>query len=166
MAATGILAAGHSYGWSPQDLMVLGFGCAVSTLFLSPDIDLKQSISSRSWGIFRFLWIPYHRVFRHRGLSHWPIIGTLSRIVYLFVFFEILSYGYFAAAAYLEHWDALRAVQASTDQVYLHKQNLIAFARENHRYLLVFFYGLALTDGIHTLVDWLSSFWKRLVVKS
>jgi len=54
-----------------------------SMLFLSPDLDLPQSRAFRRWGIFRWLWIPYTRLFRHRGLSHRPFLGPLSRVLYL-----------------------------------------------------------------------------------
>jgi uncharacterized metal-binding protein len=54
-----------------------------SMLFLSPDLDLSQSRAFRRWGIFRWLWIPYARLFRHRGLSHRLILGPLSRVLYL-----------------------------------------------------------------------------------
>jgi uncharacterized metal-binding protein len=50
---------------------------------LSPDLDLADSDPVRSWGIIQIIWRPYSRVFRHRGLSHAPVIGTLTRIVYL-----------------------------------------------------------------------------------
>lgn len=54
-----------------------------SSLFLSPDLDLKGSDSFRRWGIARVLWVPYARLFRHRALSHRIILGPLTRITYL-----------------------------------------------------------------------------------
>jgi len=54
-----------------------------SMLFLSPDLDLPQSRAFRRWGIFRWLWTPYTRLFRHRGLSHRLFLGPLSRVLYL-----------------------------------------------------------------------------------
>ena len=29
------------------------------------------------------IWWPYARVFRHRGVSHMPLVGTFTRIAYL-----------------------------------------------------------------------------------
>ena len=56
---------------------------AFSMLFLSPDLDLARSRASRRWGIGRWLWIPYALCFRHRQLSHHPIFGPATRILYL-----------------------------------------------------------------------------------
>jgi uncharacterized metal-binding protein len=53
------------------------------TYLLSPDLDLSDSDPARNWGIVHVIWRPYSRIFRHRGLSHTPVIGTLTRIVYL-----------------------------------------------------------------------------------
>ncbi|MEA3238641.1 MAG: metal-binding protein [Candidatus Bipolaricaulota bacterium] len=54
-----------------------------SSLFLSPDLDLKGSDSFRRWGVARVMWVPYARLFRHRALSHHIILGPLTRIAYL-----------------------------------------------------------------------------------
>lgn len=48
------------------------------------------------WPINRlwfFFWTPYAHLLTHRGLSHWPIIGTLTRVMYAsvpFVFFDLM----------------------------------------------------------------------------
>jgi len=60
---------------------VLAYG--FSMLFLSPDLDLARSRASRRWGVARVIWLPYALLFRHRGLSHHPLVGPLTRIVYL-----------------------------------------------------------------------------------
>jgi uncharacterized metal-binding protein len=62
-------------------LFSLSFLCGAT--LLSPDLDLADSDAARSWGIIQIIWRPYSRVSRHRGLSHTPVIGTLTRIVYL-----------------------------------------------------------------------------------
>ncbi|HDL85159.1 MAG TPA: hydrolase [Candidatus Acetothermia bacterium] len=54
-----------------------------SSLFLSPDLDLKRSDPFRRWGLARVLWVPYARLFHHRALSHHIILGPLTRIAYL-----------------------------------------------------------------------------------
>ena len=52
-------------------------------LWLSPDLD-TCSRPSRRWGPLALLWWPYRRVVRHRGwLSHTPLLGTLTRLLYL-----------------------------------------------------------------------------------
>lgn len=161
LATAGLLGIAHHWQWPKAELIALGLGCLVSTVFLSPDIDIKQSISSRSWGILRVLWVPYHRVFRHRKLSHWPLVGTLSRLIYLWVMLEMLAYAVLAIHAYSQSLDPVQAIQASTEEVYGHKQEILYFVEHNRQLLLAFFYGLAITDLFHTLVDHISSFWKR-----
>jgi len=54
-----------------------------SALLLSPDLDLARSDPHNRWGYLRVCWIPYAKLFRHRGLSHNPLIGPLSRLLYL-----------------------------------------------------------------------------------
>lgn len=68
-------------GW--HHLAALAVGYLFSMLLLSPDLDLKRSSHSRRWGVLRFIWWPYHWIFRHRGMSHNFLVGTASRLVYL-----------------------------------------------------------------------------------
>ena len=47
----------------------------LSGVFLTPDLDLAES---------RFgIWTLYGKLFKHRGISHVPVIGTLTRLVYI-----------------------------------------------------------------------------------
>lgn len=55
------------------------------TFLLSPDLDLKDNVSAKNWGLLRFFWRPYAALFRHRGISHVPVVGTLTRILYMAV---------------------------------------------------------------------------------
>jgi uncharacterized metal-binding protein len=56
---------------------------AIGGWLLSPDIDLKQSYPSKRWLIFSILWQPYRELSGHRGFSHVPFVGTLSRVLYM-----------------------------------------------------------------------------------
>jgi uncharacterized metal-binding protein len=56
---------------------------AFSMVFLTPDLDLVASRPTRRWGRLSFLWWPYAKIFRHRGVSHHLIWGPLTRIAYL-----------------------------------------------------------------------------------
>ncbi len=53
------------------------------TYLLLPDLDLRDSDPAKSWGIVQVIWRPYARVFKHHGFSRTPVLGTLSRVVYL-----------------------------------------------------------------------------------
>src|ERR671926_21315 len=47
-----------------------------------PDLDIQSRQYTR-WGVFRFLWLPYRMLFRHRSRwSHGIIFGTLIRVIY------------------------------------------------------------------------------------
>ena len=51
-------------------------------LMFGPDLDIQSRQYTR-WGVFRFLWLPYRMMFRHRSRwSHGIIFGTLIRVVY------------------------------------------------------------------------------------
>ena len=77
----GLLLATRSIRAEALVAFVIGYG--FSMLFLSPDLDLARSRASRRWGIGRVLWWPYAALFKHRGKSHHPILGSLTRILYL-----------------------------------------------------------------------------------
>lgn len=58
------------------------FGYLFGTFLLGPDLDTKSSSYNR-WGIFRFIWKPYRKIFIHRSIfTHLPIIGDVIRILY------------------------------------------------------------------------------------
>lgn len=61
-----------------------------SSYFLTPDADL--SYKNRLFSLKGFLTFPfilYSLIFRHRGISHIPIIGTLTRLLYLFLLISL-----------------------------------------------------------------------------
>jgi uncharacterized metal-binding protein len=67
-------------------LAMIGIAAAIlGDLFLSPDLDNGSgSRAYRMWGPLRFLWYPYMRALPHRSaVSHWPVIGTAGRLLYL-----------------------------------------------------------------------------------
>lgn len=54
-----------------------------SSLLLSPDLDLRQNSARRRWGLLGLVWLPYTKIFKHRGVSHNLLFGTLTRLGYL-----------------------------------------------------------------------------------
>lgn len=101
-----------------------------SSLMLSPDLDLRSNHARRRWGILGLIWIPYPKIFRHRGLSHNPLLGPLTRVGYLFLlgFIIVLGLNYFSLAAPM--------------RIYLHKE-LVAMIG----------IGLYLPNILHILYD-------------
>jgi uncharacterized metal-binding protein len=105
-----------------------------SSLFLSPDLDLKQSIAFRRWGLAHILWLPYAHLFHHRALSHHILFGPLTRILYLGAILFVAS----MTIANLTGW-----------QMELHVPNWAI--------ILSILAGIYLPNQIHTLADALSS---------
>jgi uncharacterized metal-binding protein len=110
-----------------------------SSLFLSPDLDLRQSSAAKRWGVGRFLWLPYARIFRHRALSHHLFLGPLTRIGYLSAIVLAIAWGIGLLTGHSLHpvtpsWPIIVAVVS----------------------------GLYLPNQLHSIVDWVWSFrWRR-----
>lgn len=64
----------------------------VGGVWLSPDIDLSQSKPSQRWLMLSGLWEPYRSLSGHRGFSHAPVIGTLTRMLYTLLIFTLPIY--------------------------------------------------------------------------
>jgi uncharacterized metal-binding protein len=63
------------------------------TLFMSPDVDQADKYNSFSLrGLLSFPFISYSLLFKHRGLSHSVIWGTLTRALWLFLWFLLLFF--------------------------------------------------------------------------
>lgn len=62
-------------------------GC-LAGVFIHPDLDQAETRK----GIWYGYWKLYGRLFPHRGISHWPMIGTMTRILYLAVPIFIFSW--------------------------------------------------------------------------
>jgi uncharacterized metal-binding protein len=68
---------------SPLESLCFFAGYTFATFFMNPDLDLVSD-GYQSWGFFRFYWWPYQKALAHRSfLSHFPIISTIGRIIYL-----------------------------------------------------------------------------------
>src|SRR5437660_8301486 len=72
--------------WGLSGSLAVSAAATVGVLFgglmFGPDLDIQSRQYAR-WGIFRFLWLPYRVMFRHRSRwSHGIIFGTLIRVLY------------------------------------------------------------------------------------
>ncbi len=86
---------GLIYFYHPSlDLLTLfGVGFLYSTLFMNPDMDLANKIKLLSIrGILSLPFRFYSLIFKHRGISHSPILGTATRILWLTGFVYLLFY--------------------------------------------------------------------------
>ena len=129
-------------------------GYVAGTFLLSPDIDLPHSRSSKRWKILRCFWFPYQALFSHRGLSHVPVLGTFTRILYL-VF--ILIFLYFALIGILSFWN--REVASSLASLDIQALLKDVLSGEEALYVVL---GIICADIMHIVLDWISSFFKRI----
>jgi uncharacterized metal-binding protein len=91
------------YTHDPKIALAFSLGAA-SGVFLTPDLDIELQIASkiaisRTFGkvigkLWYIFWWPYGKLLPHRSwISHFPVISTLIRLIYLFFLpiFIILS---------------------------------------------------------------------------
>lgn len=72
-AATPAALLTQTEAGTPQALMLwCGF---VFSLWCHPDRDQDAHAD--------LFWWVYAKAFRHRGISHWPLVGTLTRLIYV-----------------------------------------------------------------------------------
>ncbi len=65
-------------------LIIFSATFVYATLYMNPDLDLANKIKLFSFrGLLTLPFRGYSRLFRHRGISHIPLIGTLTRILWL-----------------------------------------------------------------------------------
>ncbi len=119
---------------------------ALGGLFLTPDLDVDigsdsedevREISPLGANLWWIYWFPYRKLIPHRSpLSHWPVIGTLGRLLYLSIAYWILL-----AVAYFLNSTALGILQQAGI-------GLLEFP-----YFYIAVVGLASADTLHFLMD-------------
>jgi len=112
-----ILAGGFLVGTAftldPHNLQYVA-GALISVI-LNPDLDVDHgqtdgfkvvkhagSVVSTGW---RYAWYMYRHSLRHGGeLSHFPVVGTLGRILYLYLSVIVVPYLVLAPVLHLDFW--------------------------------------------------------------
>lgn len=118
-----------------RDLMLTFAGTfAYSTLFMNPDLDLANQIRLMSLrGVLSLPFRSYAKVFSHRRLSHHPLLGSFTRIVWL---------AGWAALGFLIVYKSLPS-QKSLLKFYYHYQPFILYSLA----------GICFADWGHLLLD-------------
>lgn len=146
-------------------------GCAAG-LLLTPDLDVQTG--SLSFALFRggfrrvrgigpmlgfvwqWFWQPYARLIpRHRhAFSHFPILGTLGRLLYLLLVAGALYWMFQSLWLFA---GGIITLMTGTSPFSLPQVPLAALLI---RQPLVWWWtgGLALVDALHTVMDWLWPF--------
>ena len=89
-----------------QALTITGYalaGMLFGTYFADPDLDQDHVTRAEArlrripvlglplYLLFVVFWYPYAKQTRHRGRSHWPVVGTLLRLGYILLMFTVLN---------------------------------------------------------------------------
>jgi uncharacterized metal-binding protein len=100
---------------------------------MNPDVDIsdKNKLFSLK-GLLTFPFRLYSKIFKHRGLSHSPIFGTMTRLLFLFILFLILLF-------------LLNKTISSKD--------FLSFFLSYKTYILFALSGIFLADLCHLLLD-------------
>ncbi len=131
-----LLLGGAYYFFSPKPIELVTFGCCFiyGTLFMSPDVDLASQIKLFSIrGLFTLPFRSYALFFRHRGLSHSLIFGTLTRVIWLGLHALLFAYLVY--------------------QIQPDKQTFWKFIQYYKAYIIFGVSGLFLADTAHLAVD-------------
>lgn len=79
-----LAALKYTVSFTPTELFGFSAAFLYGTLFLHPDMDIAYKTKLLSWkGLLTLPFRPYSLLFRHRGISHMPVIGTLTRVLWL-----------------------------------------------------------------------------------
>ena len=131
-------------------LVVAGF--LFGGLMLSPDLDLPSRPFQR-WGWFRWIWIPYQKLLRHRSVfSHGLLIGTMVRSLYLGVWLLLVAALGLGIAQLLGYDRQTTAVLDQGRQFFLQFPQLS----------LALLMGLELGAISHICSDWIGSTLKQV----
>ena len=132
-----------SYLFLPADLATCLLAGTINGLIVTPDIDVDHTtreerrlenipiIGPYVRYIFQVFWYPYALAFNHRGFSHIPILGTLSRAVYQTLGIAFILYVFIMiTGAIIPRWED-----------------------KNWNYILFYLLGWSIQDMFHILFD-------------
>lgn len=147
LVLAGTTAVMWSQGWSVGDIVAVDAGIAISTLILSPDMDLFTSKSMEDWGILRIFWWPYARIVKHRDRLHTPLLGTLVRWLYTIA---VISIAVVPLAILARRMDLKVTFGGDAEDIQWYLG-----------YVLDLFVGANLADAMHFVLDEVTTGLKR-----
>jgi len=145
---------GFLYFLPKEFYLSFSVGYVLGTFFLSPDLDLKHSKPSKRWKALKILWRPYQKKSKHRGISHIPLLGTFTRLLYIFLIITAL---YYLLYFFLSHY-----WQESTQKISQLNPLILVEELAYKEWTFYALLGLIASEIIHISLDLLWSFWKRI----
>jgi len=145
---------GFLYFLPKEFYLPFSVGYVLGTFLLSPDLDLKHSKPSKRWKALKILWRPYQKKSKHRGISHIPLLGTFTRLLYIFLIITAL---YYLLYFFLSHY-----WQESTQKISQLNPLILVEELAYKEWTFYALLGLIASEIIHISLDLLWSFWKRI----
>lgn len=122
-------------------------GWVIGTLFLSPDLDIGPK---KRAGILGTALYPYSLLFKHRGISHHFLWGTLSRVVYLYIMAMFIIFLLSKMGEVTFAWDHFFNSHLAYFQNY-------SYERREYLWPTWLLFGLTGADWSHYFLDKISS---------
>lgn len=141
------------FGQNPYVTGAFLFGWLVSTLIFSPDSDLMPKART---GPLRFFIYPYSVFFKHRGLSHSFLFGTLTRFIYGLLMLGLLTYVL----------NEMGKIDTTIDQYFSFLYDWLSrfdYTKQEYQMLVWLYLGASGADLCHILTDVISNFLKKLI---
>ena len=157
LTAAPAFAAGYVVTHSFSAASVITAAYLFGGLMFGPDLD-TVSVQHSRWSVFRFLWFPYRRFFKHRSrFSHGLVFGALIRVIYFLGVVTLIAFG--TAVVFMAATGGRIPELFDLARVW---QNVGEYTRSHfgeHFFLFVFL-GLWLGAASHTFTDMAGSFVK------
>ena len=115
-----------------QAAIFLAFYIIGSTI-LTPDLDSKSE-ASRRCGI---ACVPYRKIFKHRGISHHPLWGIVTRILYIVIIVLIVMW-----MVWVFMW-----------QFQINGSSVLVFMRLHVQDIIIACIGLFISNVLHIFLD-------------
>jgi uncharacterized metal-binding protein len=131
-----------SFDVSMVDVLIMSISFWGATFLLSPDLDIHSQVYN-NFGPIKKLFLPYQKMFKHRGISHMVVIGTMSRVAYVVL---ILVAGAYLVEQYTE--------------VIVPWGDILPGVIEYHREGLWALSGVVLADLGHIMADRIPKRWR------
>jgi len=144
------------YYLQPESFTGFVSGYLIGTFFLSPDNDIYHSKPNKRWKFLRFIWLPYTKIFSHRGISHLPVVGLAVRLAYILILLFLLVC-LFALPVYIYDSELMLGL---LERYGLDGRNALSLLKMP--FTVSFFIGLLLAEIVHITTDVVYSTVKRL----
>jgi uncharacterized metal-binding protein len=149
----GVTQSSHLTLWAAAGFLFGG-------LMFGPDLDIYSRQYQR-WGWFRWIWLPYRKMMRHRSLlSHGPLIGTSFRVFYLAGWIGLAATIGFALAYGWQHWQGHAVAPIATLWGDFNNQSTRWF-QQHQASAIALAIGLEAGAISHSISDWIGSAYKR-----